>query len=133
MMAEIGWGQITLAVLVTIVSFLLICLVLLQKNRGSGLSGAFGGAGGQSAFGTKTGDVLTWITVGLTAVFLLLCVAGNWMFVPSAESAAISAPDSGQQAPAGPTAPAPTTPGKSRPLTNKPMQSKPLTLPPGSA
>src|SRR5438045_8582067 len=94
MLAEMGWGQYLLAGTIFIVSFLLICLVLLQKNRGSGLSGAFGGAGGQSAFGTKTGDVLTWITVGLTAVFLLLCVAGNWMFVPAAaETTAISSPD----------------------------------------
>src|SRR5215510_4804579 len=93
MLAEIGWGQIVLATVVTIVSFLLICLVLLQKNRGSGLSGAFGGAGGQSAFGTKTGDVLTWVTVGLTTVFLLLCVIGNWVFVPSFEQRAVAAPD----------------------------------------
>lgn len=62
------------------VSLLLIGLVLLQKNRGSGLSGAFGGVGGHSAFGTKTGDFLTWVTVGLAAVFLLLNVAGVHIF-----------------------------------------------------
>ncbi len=62
------------------VSLLLIGLVLLQKNRGSGLSGAFGGVGGHSAFGTKTGDFLTWVTVSLAAVFLLLNVAGVHTF-----------------------------------------------------
>ena len=64
------------------VSLLLIGLVLLQKNRGAGLSGAFGGVGGHSAFGTKTGDFLTWVTVGLVTVFLLLNIAGNFVFEP---------------------------------------------------
>lgn len=67
------------------VSLLLIGLILLQKNRGAGLSGAFGGVGGHSAFGTKTGDFLTWVTVGLVAVFLLLNIAGNYAFVPEKE------------------------------------------------
>ena len=38
-------------------SLFLIALVLIQRGRGGGLAGAFGGAGGQSAFGTKAGDV----------------------------------------------------------------------------
>ncbi|RLS51073.1 MAG: preprotein translocase subunit SecG, partial [Planctomycetota bacterium] len=40
-------------------SLFLILLVLIQRGRGGGLAGAFGGAGGQSAFGTKAGDVFT--------------------------------------------------------------------------
>ena len=36
--------------------------------------GAMGGMGGQSAFGTKAGDVFTRITVGVAAVWILLCV-----------------------------------------------------------
>ncbi|MDP6059564.1 MAG: preprotein translocase subunit SecG, partial [Pirellulaceae bacterium] len=41
----------------------LILLVLIQRGRGGGLAGAFGGAGGQSAFGTKAGDMFTRITI----------------------------------------------------------------------
>jgi|GEM_PF-2632367 len=52
----------------------LILLVLVQRGRGGGLSGALGGMGGQSAFGSKAGDVFTRITVGVAAVWLLLCV-----------------------------------------------------------
>ena len=52
----------TTVVLLIIVSVLLILLVLIQKGRGGGLSSAFGGAGGSTAFGSKTGDVLTWST-----------------------------------------------------------------------
>jgi preprotein translocase subunit SecG len=81
-----GW-TILLSIAIVSVSVLLIGLVLLQKNRGSGLSGAFGGVGGHSAFGTKTGDFLTWLTVGLTVLFLLLNVVGNYAFEPDDISA----------------------------------------------
>jgi preprotein translocase subunit SecG len=52
----------------------LIALVLIQRGRGGGLAGAFGGAGGQSAFGTKAGDLFTRITVGVAAAWILLCI-----------------------------------------------------------
>ena len=54
-------------------SLFLILLVLIQRGRGGGLAGALGGMGGQSAFGTKAGDVFTKITVGVAAVWILLC------------------------------------------------------------
>lgn len=81
-MLAIGFGAALIGTLIIFISLLLIALVLLQKNRGSGLSGAFGGVGGHSAFGTKTGDFLTWFTVGLASLFLILCIAGNFMFEP---------------------------------------------------
>jgi preprotein translocase subunit SecG len=52
----------------------LILLVLIQRGRGGGLAGAFGGMGGQSAFGTKAGDVFTKITVGVAGLWILLCI-----------------------------------------------------------
>ncbi|MFM7205695.1 MAG: preprotein translocase subunit SecG [Planctomycetaceae bacterium] len=52
----------------------LIALVLIQRGRGGGLAGAFGGMGGQSAFGTKAGDVFTRITVIVAACWILLCI-----------------------------------------------------------
>jgi preprotein translocase subunit SecG len=64
-------------VLFIFVCVLLILLVLIQKGRGGGLSGAFGGAGGNTAFGSKTGDVLTWVTSCMFGVFLLLAIAVN--------------------------------------------------------
>lgn len=62
--------------------FILICLmliliVLIQKGRGGGLASAFGGAGGNTAFGAKTGDVLTWVTSVIFGIFLLLAVGLN--------------------------------------------------------
>lgn len=55
-------------------SLFLILLVLVQRGRGGGLAGALGGMGGQSAFGTKAGDVFTRITVGVAAFWILLCI-----------------------------------------------------------
>ena len=52
----------------------LILLVLIQRCKGGGLAGAFGGMGGQSAFGTKAGDTFTRITIGVAAFWILLCV-----------------------------------------------------------
>ena len=63
--------------LYVIICIFLILLVLIQKGRGGGLSGAFGGSGGNTAFGTKTGDVLTWATSIVFAIFVFLAVAMN--------------------------------------------------------
>ena len=66
--------------LFTLVAVILILIVLVQKGRGGGLAGAFGGGGGgNTAFGAKTGDVLTWATSVIFGVFLLLAIALNWM------------------------------------------------------
>jgi preprotein translocase subunit SecG len=70
-----------LLVLFLIICVLLILVVLLQKGRGGGLGAAFGGGGG-SAFGTKTGDVLTWVTIVLTALFLIVCILATTLNRP---------------------------------------------------
>lgn len=55
-------------------SIFLILLVLIQRGRGGGLAGALGGMGGQSAFGTKAGDLFTKITIGVATFWILLCI-----------------------------------------------------------
>lgn len=58
-------------VLEVIASFLLICVILIQKSKGGGLGGsAFGGGAGESLFGARAGNVLTKITIILSIVFL---------------------------------------------------------------
>jgi len=61
-------------VLIVLASVFLILLVLVQRGRGGGLTGALGGMGGQSAFGTKAGDLFTRITVVTALVWGLLCI-----------------------------------------------------------
>lgn len=66
--------QYVFGILMFLSALFLILLVLVQRGRGGGLSGAFGGMGGQSAFGTKAGDVFTRITVVTAAFWILLCM-----------------------------------------------------------
>ena len=66
-------AQYLFGISIFVSSVFLILLVLVQRGRGGGLTGALGGPGGQSAFGTKAGDLFTRITVGVAAVWILLC------------------------------------------------------------
>lgn len=75
--------QIFIGALFVIVCVLLIIIVLLQKGRGGGVSAAFGGGGSHSAFGTRTGDVLTWVTVVLVSVFIVLSLVAVLQWRPS--------------------------------------------------
>ena len=56
-----------------VTAIIVIILVLLQKGKGGGLAG-LGGAGGQSAFGTKAGDLFTRITIAVAGIWILICV-----------------------------------------------------------
>jgi preprotein translocase subunit SecG len=66
--------RVFLGLTLALTAFLLICLVMLQRGRGGGLAGALGGMGGQSAFGTKAGDLFTRITVAFAAFWIVLCI-----------------------------------------------------------
>ena len=61
-------------VLMVLTSLFLICLVLIQRGKGGGLAGAFGGVGGSSAFGTKAGDVFTKVTIYVAFFWFLLAL-----------------------------------------------------------
>jgi preprotein translocase subunit SecG len=74
-------GLIMFLLLVT--SVFLILLVLIQRGRGGGLAGAFGGLGGQSAFGTKAGDLFTRITIFVAAFWIILCAVSVKYFSES--------------------------------------------------
>lgn len=71
-----------------LISVAMILLVLIQRPQGGGLSGAFGAGGGgggagQTAFGTKTGDVLTYGTIAIFVAFLLCAIVLNFAARPS--------------------------------------------------
>lgn len=57
---------------ICLLSIFLTLLILVQRGRGGGLTGALGGMGGQSAFGTKAGDVFTKITIVTAMLWILL-------------------------------------------------------------
>jgi preprotein translocase subunit SecG len=61
-------------------SFLIIAIILLQRGRGGGLTGALGGLGGQSAFGVKAGDIFTRITAVLVLLWITVCALAAWYY-----------------------------------------------------
>jgi preprotein translocase subunit SecG len=57
---------------VILIGLFLIGLVLIQRGKGGGLAGAFGGVGGSSPFGSKAGDAFTRITIWVAAIWILV-------------------------------------------------------------
>jgi preprotein translocase subunit SecG len=70
--AEVKWYVYPLTVTLILLSLFMILLVLIQRGKGGGLAGAFGGAGGSSAFGSRAGDTFTRVTIISAAIWLLL-------------------------------------------------------------
>jgi len=97
------------AVLFVIVSIVLILVILIQKGRGGGLSGAFGGGMASGLLGSKTGDFLTWVTIGLVVVFLGLAVLMAKFFRPSVSEYGVETPAAAASQPAESTSAQPAT------------------------
>lgn len=68
----VAWYSHLLNLVIILLGLFLILLVLIQRGKGGGLSGAFGGAGGSSAFGSRTADAFVKITLYLAAVWVLI-------------------------------------------------------------
>ncbi len=67
-----SWVPGLLNFVVLVLGLLLILLVLIQRGKGGGLAGAFGGVGGSSAFGSRAGDLFTRITIGMASAWILV-------------------------------------------------------------
>jgi preprotein translocase subunit SecG len=124
-----GFIKGLLLVMLLVTAVFLIVLVLIQRGKGGGLAGAFGGMGGQSAFGTKAGDLFTKITIGVASVWIVLCLIAVKLFSVGGDTgplnpglggggekpaaSAPAAPGKGQASDQAPAAPAaPKTPAK---------------------
>ena len=122
-------------VLIVLTSIFLICLVLIQRGKGGGLAGAFGGAGGSSAFGTKAGDIFTRITM-ITAIAWIIMLMFQVVLIGRSSSIWVddtSAAGGGAALPGAPAAPGtPGTPGPG--AGSEIVPPPPLDLPaPGSS
>ena len=107
------WLSYFLMALLLLIGTFLIFIILLQRGRGGGLAGALGGMGGQSAFGTKAGDLFTRITIVVAALWVLLAMAALKVLNPNTPSGF----DPGLRGQAAP--PAKTTPGGLLPSATK--------------
>ena len=67
-----GWLAGPLNILIIFLGIFLILLVLIQRGKGGGLAGAFGGAGGSSPFGSRAGDTFTRLTIYVASIWLIL-------------------------------------------------------------
>jgi preprotein translocase subunit SecG len=70
----IAWYVHTINALILLIGIFLMMVILIQRGKGGGLAGAFGGAGGSSPFGSKAGDLFTRITLIIAAVWALFIV-----------------------------------------------------------
>jgi preprotein translocase subunit SecG len=97
------WLLFLLKFVLAATAVIIIILVLLQKGKGGGLAGALGGMGGQSAFGTKAGDLFTKITIGVAAVWIVVCIAAaKWSASLAGNPLADMNAPAGQAAPQNP-------------------------------
>ncbi|MEN6498153.1 MAG: preprotein translocase subunit SecG [Thermoguttaceae bacterium] len=108
----------------------LVLIILVQRGKGGGLAGAFGGMGGQSAFGTKAGDTFTRITVVVAAFWIVLCVVSvkllgtntsrmNLGPLPTPKNEAPANPGAAPAKPAAPTAEKPAAEAPAAPAPAK--------------
>ncbi|MBN9121449.1 MAG: preprotein translocase subunit SecG [Planctomycetes bacterium] len=70
--ADVWWLSHVLNLIVLGLGSLLMLIVLIQRGKGGGLAGAFGGAGGSSPFGSRAADQFVKITLWLAGVWVLV-------------------------------------------------------------
>jgi len=94
-------------------SVVLILVVLIQKGKGGGLSGAFAGGMASGLLGSNTGDVLTWVTIGVVSFFLLVALVLDkwWRPTVSGPEMQTSAPVTSTEGGSGAGQPATGEPG----------------------
>ena len=86
LLAQFNVGLLFMEVLLFCTSLFLMLLILVQRGKGGGLTGALGGMGGQSAFGSKAGDAFTKITIITAIIWITLCMITIAAFNPPPRS-----------------------------------------------
>ncbi len=79
----VGVAMKLVAAAFVVCAVVLILIILIQKGKGGGLSGAFGGGMASGLLGSKTGDFLTWTTIALASLFLVFLVLLAKFYKPS--------------------------------------------------
>lgn len=64
------WLPPLLNIVLIAIGLFMILLILIQRGKGGGLAGAFGGLGGSSPFGSRAGDAFMRATIYVACVWL---------------------------------------------------------------
>lgn len=112
-----GFIMTIVAALFLICCVALILIILIQKGKGGGLSSALAGGMASGILGSKTGDFLTWVTIVLVGVFLLLAVLMARFYKPGVSEFGARQPAPveqpvGERQPTGPEQPLPAGGGE---------------------
>lgn len=81
-----SWVPWVWNLVVLLLGIFLILLVLIQRGKGGGLAGAFGGVGGSSPFGSRAGDTFTRITIGVAAAWIIMIMIQVWIVQDASKS-----------------------------------------------
>jgi preprotein translocase subunit SecG len=99
-------------------SVVLTLLILIQKGKGGGLSGAFSGGMASNILGSKTGDILTVVTICAASLFVLTALVLDKWWKPSSRgpasrtAAPITSNDTGRTEQPSPATPSQEQPGQ---------------------
>ena len=93
------------AALFVICAVILVLVILVQKGKGGGLSGAISGGAVGGILGTQTKGPMTWITIFLACVFLMLAVIMAKFYKPTVSESGSEPPPLQQQMPVQPVPP----------------------------
>jgi len=126
--------KILLIAVEIICSFLITCVILLQKSKGEGLGMAFGAEMGESIFGARASNVLVKITIWLGTIFIINTVILAMIYSHASPLSALGgrtrapAAPVEQSAPLSPVLPAaPTMPASPLPQPQAPQETTPQT------
>src|SRR6478735_5818487 len=96
LLAAVDWRHYMFMIPLGVLSVFLVLVILVQRGRGGGLTGALGGMGGQSAFGTKAGDLFTRVTIVVAAIWVILSMASLKVLNQVSSTAGLNAGERGR-------------------------------------
>ena len=67
----VAWYSHLLNFVVLAIGLVLMFVILIQRGKGGGLAGAFGGVGGSSPFGSRAADQFVKITLYLALIWVV--------------------------------------------------------------
>ena len=117
-----------LLVVEVVAAFLLVVVILAQKSKDQGLGMAFGSGMGESLFGSRAGNVLTRMTITLSAVFMVTTMLLAILFAHGRGGSRSVMDRADMEMPVAPVAPVSAAPVAAPQMPAMPMSDAPAAL-----